>query len=70
MNQTMNPLFQGSLTGEQWAHLGTSVAVWVVAPLAVAHQIVLTELRGADSRGLEEMFLDLTADAAREEVAA
>ncbi|GAA3704983.1 hypothetical protein GCM10022399_22040 [Terrabacter ginsenosidimutans] len=35
MNQTMNPLFQGSLTGEQWAHLGTSVAVWVVAPLAV-----------------------------------
>ena len=35
MNQTMNPLFQGSLTGQQWAHLGTSVAVWVVAPLAV-----------------------------------
>jgi ABC-2 type transport system ATP-binding protein len=42
----------------------------VVGRLAVAHQIVLTELRGADSRGLEEMFLDLTADAAREEVAA
>lgn len=41
-----------------------------VGRVAVAHQIVLTELRGADSRGLEEMFLDLTADAAREEVAA
>lgn len=35
MNQTMQPLFEGSLTGEQWAHLGTSVAVWVLAPLAV-----------------------------------
>ena len=35
LNQTMQPLFEGSLTGEQWAHLGTSVAVWVVAPLAV-----------------------------------
>jgi ABC-2 type transport system permease protein len=35
LNQTMNPLFQGSLTGAQWAHLGTSVAVWVIAPLAV-----------------------------------
>ncbi|MEW1951823.1 ABC transporter permease [Terrabacter sp. NPDC080008] len=35
LNQTMQPLFEGSLTGQQWAHLGTSVAVWVVAPLAV-----------------------------------
>lgn len=35
MNQTMQPLFEGSLTGEQWAHLGTSVGVWVIAPLAV-----------------------------------
>jgi ABC-2 type transport system permease protein len=35
LNQTMNPLFEGSLTGAQWAQLGTSVAVWVVAPLAV-----------------------------------
>jgi ABC-2 type transport system ATP-binding protein len=42
----------------------------VVGRVAVAHQIILTELRGADSRGLEEMFLDLTADSAREEVAA
>lgn len=35
LNQTMQPLFEGSLSGAQWAHLGTSVAVWVVAPLAV-----------------------------------
>ncbi|GAA5036424.1 ATP-binding cassette domain-containing protein [Terrabacter aeriphilus] len=42
----------------------------VVGRVALAAQVVLTELRGADSRGLEEMFLDLTADAAREEVAA
>ena len=41
-----------------------------VGRVAAANQIVLTELRGGDSRGLEEMFLDLTADAAREEVAA
>ena len=34
MNHTMQPLFEGSLTGEQWAHLGTSVAVWVLLPLA------------------------------------
>ena len=27
--------FQGSLTGAQWTHLATSVAVWVIAPLAV-----------------------------------
>lgn len=33
LNETMNPLFQGSLTGEQWAQLGTSVAVWVLLPL-------------------------------------
>ena len=41
-----------------------------VGRVAAAHQIILTELRGGDSRGLEEMFLNLTADAAREEVAA
>jgi len=35
MQHTMQPLFEGSLTGEQWAQLGTSVALWVVAPLAV-----------------------------------
>ncbi len=35
LNQMMQPLFEGSLTGEQWTHLGASVALWVVLPLAV-----------------------------------
>jgi hypothetical protein len=35
LNRTMQPLFEGSLTGAQWAHLATSVGVWVIAPLAV-----------------------------------
>ena len=41
-----------------------------VGQVAAARGIVLTELRGGDSRGLEEMFLELTAGNAREEVAA
>jgi ABC-2 type transport system ATP-binding protein len=41
-----------------------------VGRVAAASAVILTELRGGDSRGLEEMFLDLTADSAREEVAA
>ncbi|WP_034802915.1 ABC transporter ATP-binding protein [Intrasporangium oryzae] len=41
-----------------------------VGRIAAAHDIVLYELRGGDSRGLEEMFLELTAGAAREAVAA
>ena len=35
LNRTMEPLFTGSLTTEQWAQLGASVGVWVVLPLAV-----------------------------------
>lgn len=35
MNRTLAPLFEGSLTGEQWAQVGTSVSVWVVLPLLV-----------------------------------
>ncbi|MBB2987558.1 ABC transporter permease subunit [Terracoccus luteus] len=35
LSRTMQPLFGGSLTGEQWAQLGTSAAVWVALPLAV-----------------------------------
>ncbi|MBM6402134.1 ABC transporter permease [Phycicoccus sonneratiae] len=35
MNRTMEPLFSGSLTGEQWAQLATSVGVWVALPLTV-----------------------------------
>lgn len=41
-----------------------------VGRVAAASGIVLVELRGGGSRGLEEMFLELTAETAREEVAA
>ncbi len=41
-----------------------------VGRVALAAGIPLTELRPADGAGLEEMFLELTADNAREDVAA
>lgn len=41
-----------------------------VGEVALAEGIVLTELRAAGAGGLEELFLSLTADDAREEVAA
>lgn len=41
-----------------------------VGSLAFSAGLVLTELRGADSQGLEDMFLDLTSDDARQETAA
>jgi ABC-2 type transport system ATP-binding protein len=41
-----------------------------VGAAAVRHGVVLVELRAGDGRGLEEMFLELTAADAREEVAA
>ena len=41
-----------------------------VGEVALAAGLVLTELRAADGAGLEEMFLELTADTQREGVAA
>jgi ABC-2 type transport system ATP-binding protein len=41
-----------------------------VGAAAAKHGVALVELRGADGRGLEDMFLELTAADAREEVAA
>ncbi|MDE9366425.1 ATP-binding cassette domain-containing protein [Luteipulveratus sp. YIM 133132] len=41
-----------------------------IGTLAATHGVVLVELKEAGSAGLEEMFLQLTADDAREEVAA
>jgi ABC-2 type transport system ATP-binding protein len=41
-----------------------------VGRVALAAGVPLTELRPADGAGLEEMFLELTGDFAREEVAA
>lgn len=34
-NFAQGQLFNGSMTGEQWAHLGVAGAIWLVAPLAV-----------------------------------
>ena len=41
-----------------------------VGEIALAARVVLTELRAADGAGLEEMFLELTADTQREGAAA
>jgi ABC-2 type transport system ATP-binding protein len=41
-----------------------------VGEVALAAGLVLTELRAADGAGLEEMFLELTADTQREGAAA
>ena len=41
-----------------------------VGQIALAAGVALTELRAADGAGLEEMFLELTADTAREGAAA
>ncbi len=42
----------------------------VVGAAAARHGVALVELRQADGRGLEDIFLDLTTGTAREEVAA
>jgi ABC-2 type transport system ATP-binding protein len=46
----------------------TSASAEEVAGLALAHQLLVTELRAAGGGGLEEMFLQLTAADAREAV--
>ena len=48
----------------------TDAAPGQVGEIALAAHLVLTELRTADGAGLEEMFLELTADTQREGVAA
>ena len=42
----------------------------LVGQIALRHGLALTELKSADGAGLEEMFLELTADTQREGVAA
>lgn len=29
------PLFEGALTGEQWANIGVTAVIWLVIPMAV-----------------------------------
>ena len=50
--------------------LRTDADTAAVGRVALAAGVPLTELRPADGAGLEEMFLELTADNAREDVAA
>jgi ABC-2 type transport system ATP-binding protein len=50
--------------------LRTDADTTQVGQIALAAGVPLTELRPADGAGLEEMFLELTQDNAREEVAA
>lgn len=40
-NYASSPLFEGSLSGQQWAQLGVTSAIWLVVPLAVGLRIVL-----------------------------
>ncbi|MEJ7834519.1 MAG: ABC transporter permease [Nocardioides sp.] len=39
-NYAQGALFEGSLTGEQWANLGVSGIVWLVVPLAVGLALI------------------------------
>ena len=40
-NFAQSALFDGSLTGAQWAHLGTASLIWLVVPLSVGVWLVL-----------------------------
>jgi hypothetical protein len=40
-NYAQGALFNGSLTGEQWANLGVTSLIWLIAPLAVGLGLVL-----------------------------
>lgn len=40
-NYAQGALFNGSMSGEQWANLGVASAIWLVAPLAVGLRLVL-----------------------------
>ena len=46
----------------------TDATTSVVGDIALSVGVALTELRGADGAGLEEMFLELTADSQRDEL--
>lgn len=42
LNRTVEPLFSGSMTGENWAQLGTASLVWIGIPMAIGAWRVLT----------------------------
>jgi hypothetical protein len=46
LGSTTEPLLEGTMSGEQWAQLATSSAVWVLLPLAFgAWRVLRTELK-------------------------
>lgn len=63
---------KAALTGEGLAHTVVADGLRVdaeplqVGKVAAAHQVALIELRPADGAGLEDLFLELTADTQRE----
>jgi ABC-2 type transport system ATP-binding protein len=59
-----------AVTAHPDGSIHTDVAPDQVGEVALAAGLVLTELRAADGAGLEEMFLELTADTSREGAAA
>ena len=65
-------LAEENLTFEQLPSGGLQVEAetGLVGAVAATHRIALVELRAGDSQGLEEMFLSLTSDDARKELAA
>ena len=40
-NEAQGLLFDGGTAGEQWAHLGTAAAIWLVLPLIVGLVLVV-----------------------------
>jgi ABC-2 type transport system permease protein len=46
LTTTMQPLLEGSMTGNQWLRLGTATAVWVLLPLAAGvWRIIRSEVK-------------------------
>lgn len=41
LNRVTAPLMEGAMTGEDWAHLGTSALVWIGLPIAIGTWRVL-----------------------------
>ena len=64
------PTAAGHTAEPSYGGLRTDADAAQVGRVALAAGVPLTELRPADGAGLEEMFLELTKDDAREEVAA
>ncbi len=40
-NYAQSALFNGSMTGEQWAQLGVGAVIWLIVPMAVGVRLVL-----------------------------